>query len=197
MICHKISGTKQLSNQIKYIKKILYKAHQIHSLEINMHSEKHIEINISNQTLKLFADDRVIKQYSISTAKNGSGEQMDSECTPRGAHIIQDKIGADCTINTVFVGRKPTGELYHPELRKQFPDRDWILTRIMWLGGCEAGSNQGGQVDSYNRYIYIHGSPDDVQMGALGSRGCVRMQNHNIIELFDLVETETAVTIQE
>ena len=162
-----------------------------------MNQDKHIEVNISRQTLTLFAGNDVIKQYTISTAKNGPGEQMDSECTPRGKHFIHEKIGAGCEANTVFVGREPTGELYHPELREQFPDRDWILTRILWLSGCEEGRNKGGNVDSYDRYIYIHGGPDDVAMGVPGSRGCVRMQNDDMIELFDLVETETAVNIVE
>ncbi len=162
-----------------------------------MNQDKHIEVNISKQTLSLFEGDDVIKQYTISTAKNGPGEQMDSECTPRGKHFIREKIGAGCEANTIFVGREPTGELYHPELRKQFPDRDWILTRILWLCGCESGRNKGGNIDSYDRYIYIHGGPDDVAMGVPGSRGCVRMRNADMIELFDLVETETGVNIIE
>ncbi len=162
-----------------------------------MNQDKHIEINISKQTLRLFEGNDLIKQYTISTAKNGPGEQMDSECTPRGKHLIREKIGAGCEANTVFVGREPTGEMYHPELREQFPDRDWILTRILWLSGCEAGKNKGGNVDSYDRYIYIHGGPDDLAMGVPGSRGCVRMRNTDVIELFDLVETETGVNIVE
>ena len=162
-----------------------------------MNQDKHIEINISKQTLRLFEGNDLIKQYTISTAKKGPGEQMDSECTPRGKHLIREKIGAGCEANTVFVGREPTGELYHPELREQFPDRDWILTRILWLSGCEAGKNKGGNVDSYDRYIYIHGGPDDLAMGVPGSRGCVRMRNEDMIELFDLIETETGVNIIE
>ena len=164
---------------------------------MSMNQDKHIQVNISKQTLSLFEGDDVIKQYTISTAKNGPGEQMDSECTPRGKHLIREKIGAGCEANAVFVGREPTGELYHPELREQFPDRDWILTRILWLSGCEAGKNKGGNVDSYDRYIYIHGGPDDLAMGVPGSRGCVRMRNADMIELFDLVDTETGVNIVE
>ncbi len=160
-----------------------------------MNQDKRIEIDISKQSLSLFEGDDVIREYSISTAKNGPGELMDSECTPRGKHIISQKIGAACDVNTVFVSREPTGELYHPELREQFPDRDWILTRILWLSGCEAGKNKGGNVDSYNRCIYIHGGPDDVAMGVPGSRGCVRMRNDDIIELFELVGPETDVNI--
>ena len=160
-----------------------------------MNQDKHIEINISEQTLKLFESNKVIREYSVSTARNGPGELMDSECTPRGKHIISQKIGAGCEANTVFHSREPTGELYHPELRERFPDRDWILTRILWLSGCEVGRNKGGNVDSYDRYIYIHGGPDDVAMGVPSSRGCVRMRNDDIVELFNLVEPETGVNI--
>jgi hypothetical protein len=160
-----------------------------------MSQNKHIEVNISKQTLFLFEGDEVIREYSISTARNGPGELMDSECTPRGKHTISQKIGAGCEVNTVFVSREPTGELYHPELRQQFPEKDWILTRILWLSGCEAGRNKGGNVDSYDRYIYIHGGPDDIAMGVPGSRGCVRMRNDDIVELFELVEPETGVNI--
>ena len=157
----------------------------------------HIEINIEKQILKLFSDDELIKTYPVSTAKNGPGEKLDSECTPRGEHVIADKIGADAEKNTVFVSRQATGELYTPELRKSFPDRDWILTRIMWLSGKEPGCNQGGDIDSHDRYIYIHGSPDDVEMGKPGSRGCVRMRNEDVIDLFDKVEEGTQVLILE
>ncbi len=160
-----------------------------------MQNTLRIEININEQRLRLLNGDKVIKEYSVSTAKNGPGERMDSECTPRGEHIIADKIGEDCAQNTVFVARESTGELYHPDLREQFPDRDWILTRILWLSGAERGYNQGGNVDSHDRYIYIHGAPDDVEMGKPGSRGCVRMRNSNVIELFEQVEVGIPVII--
>ncbi len=122
---------------------------------------------------------------------------MDSECTPRGQHVIAEKIGAGCEVNAVFVGRQATEELYTPELRRNNPGRDWILTRILWLRGCEPGRNQGGMVDSYNRYIYIHGTPDDVDMNKPGSRGCIRLRNRDIIDLFDRVDEGTAVNILE
>ena len=121
---------------------------------------------------------------------------MGSECTPRGEHIIAEKIGAGAAVNTVFVGRRPTGEFYRPALRQAQPERDWILTRILWLSGLEAGKNKGADRDSHARYIYIHGAPDDVTMGRPGSRGCVRMRNADIIELFDRIETGTRVSIQ-
>jgi len=162
-----------------------------------MQKDCHIEINIAEQRLRLFNGNDLVKEYSISTAKNGPGEQMDSECTPRGEHIITEKIGDGCEVNTEFVSRESTGELYHPELRQQFPDRDWILTRILGLSGMESGRNQGGDVDSHDRYIYIHGAPDDVKMGEPGSRGCIRMCNEDVIELFNQVEVDTKVLISE
>ena len=157
----------------------------------------HIQISISEQKLTLNDGGKIIKQYSVSTAKNGPGEEINSECTPCGDHVIAEKIGADCDSGTVFVGRMPTGEIYEPALRELHPERDWILTRILWLSGCEAGKNKGGNVDSHDRHIYIHGSPDDVSMGQPGSRGCVRMRNPDVIELFDLIDVGTRVTIND
>jgi hypothetical protein len=161
----------------------------------------HIEVSIKEQTLTLFNAGKQLKHYSISTAKNGPGELIDSECTPRGAHIISEKIGDGAEINSVFIGRIATGEIYEPALRELHPERDWILTRILWLSGAEEGKNKGQKdsvcVDSHDRYIYIHGSPDDVDMGTPGSRGCVRMRNSEIIELFDLIEEGIEVTIKE
>lgn len=157
----------------------------------------HIKISIKQQTLTLFDEDKQLKRYSISTAKNGPGELMDSECTPCGAHIISEKIGDGAEVNSVFVGRIATGEIYEPALRELHPERDWILTRILWLSGTEEGKNKGGKVDSHDRYIYIHGSPDDVDMGQAGSRGCVRMRNDEIIELFEMVEVGTEVVIND
>lgn len=135
------------------------------------------------------------RSYSISSARNGTGQATGSYCTPLGAHIVRAKIGGGLPENTVFVGRRPTGEIYTPELSAQFPNRDWILTRILWLSGCEVGFNRLGDVDTMRRYIYIHGSPDSVHMGRPGSIGCIRMRNADIVELFDLVPPGTPVNI--
>ncbi len=159
--------------------------------------EKIIHISIEKQRLQLLQDDMALLEYPISTAANGPGEQRGSNCTPRGWHIIRVKVGAGYISNTVFVKRRPTGEIYSPELRAQFPDRDWILTRILWLSGLEPGKNRLGNVDTMRRYIYLHGTPDDVPMGVPGSHGCVRMRNENIIELFDHVEAGAKVLIEE
>jgi lipoprotein-anchoring transpeptidase ErfK/SrfK len=156
----------------------------------------HIEISILDQTLKLFdVQENLLAQYSVSTAKNGAGCIKNSGCTPLGAHIIRAKIGAGAPENAVFVGRRPTGEICTPELMAQFPNRDWILTRILWLSGTEVGINRLGNVDTMQRYIYIHGSPDSAEMGKIGSHGCVRMRNADIVQLFELVTAGTRVII--
>lgn len=158
----------------------------------------HIRISLPRQTLELH-DERgtLLCRYSVSTARNGAGEQNGSFCTPRGRHVVRAKVGAGATANTVFVRRRPTGEVWTPQLAEQFPGRDWILTRILWLSGREPGRNRLGDVDTMRRYIYLHGSPDTVTMGAPGSIGCVRMKNSDIVELFDLVPPRTPVDIVE
>jgi L,D-transpeptidase YbiS len=156
----------------------------------------HIEISLQHQTLTLFDNVGGVKaKYSISTAANGVGCEKDSGCTPLGRHIIRAKIGAGAKPNSVFVGRRATGEICTPELMMQFQNRDWILTRILWLSGTELGLNRLGNVDTMQRYIYIHGSPDGTEMGKIGSHGCIRMRNADVIALFDLVETGTPVLI--
>ena len=157
-----------------------------------------IRIDIGSQQLDLLDDQgNRIRRYLISSAKNGVGEQNGSYCTPRGKHIVRAKIGANQPPNTVFVERRPTGETYDAELARRFPKRDWILTRILWLSGCERGRNRLGSVDTMRRYIYIHGSPDSAEMGKPGSHGCIRMRNPDIIELFELVPPGTPVVIDE
>jgi len=154
-----------------------------------------IEISIPRQTLVLRDKRKVVKTYAVSTAKRGPGEENGSLQTPRGRHIVRAKIGAGQPLNAVFVRRRPTGEVWSPELHGQYPGRDWILTRILWLSGCEPGRNRLGDVDTMRRYIYIHGSPDSAEMGKPGSIGCIRMRNADIVELFDLVVPYTPVQI--
>lgn len=157
-----------------------------------------ISINIKKQELDLMGDNgSPIKRYPISSAKNGVGERDGSFCTPRGRHIVRAKIGANQEVNTVFVNRRPTGEIYSQDLAGRFPGRDWILTRILWLSGCEPGYNRMGDVDTMRRAIYIHGSPDNAQMGKPASHGCIRMRNEDIVELFNLVPIRTLVEIHE
>jgi lipoprotein-anchoring transpeptidase ErfK/SrfK len=156
-----------------------------------------IEIDVPAQTLILKdAQGRILMQTRISTARNGVGEENGSERTPRGAHYIRARIGAGLPADAVLVSRRPTGEIYSPSLRTAFPNRDWILTRILWLCGLEPGKNRLGNVDTMRRYIYIHGCPDEDPMGVPGSRGCVKMRNREIIELFDRVAPGTRVHIR-
>ena len=149
-----------------------------------------IEIDIPGQKLVLGN-----RTYLVSTSKNGLGEKNGSFCTPRGRHIVRAKIGGGQPLGSVFVRRRPTGEIWTPELHASYPARDWMLTRILWLSGCEVGKNRLGDVDTMRRYIYIHGSPDSAQMGKPGSIGCVRMRNAEIAELFDLVPPYLPVEI--
>ncbi len=155
-----------------------------------------IKIYIASQHLELLHDNgKLLRRYAVSTGKQGVGERCGSYCTPRGKHIVRAKIGQGSAANTVFVARRDTGELYTPELGEQFPERDWILTRILWLSGCEVGYNRLGESDTMRRYIYIHGTPDSVRLGVPGSHGCIRMNNAQLIELFDLIPVGTAVEI--
>ena len=160
--------------------------------------KKTINISIAAQSLTLLDEaGRIEKRYAIASAAKGAGEQDGSFCTPRGQHVIRAKIGAGQPVNTVFVRRRPSGEIYTPELGAQFPERDWILTRILWLSGCERGFNRLGTVDTMRRFIYIHGTPDSVAMGVPGSHGCVRMRNSDLLDLFERVEPGTPVEIVE
>lgn len=157
-----------------------------------------IEIDLASQTLTLLDDEgRVLRRYPVSTAANGPGEQAGSLCTPRGRHIVRAKIGAGQPLGAVFRSRRPTGEVYTPELGKAEPGRDWILTRILWLSGKEPGFNRLGACDTMRRYIYIHGSPDETFEQAPRSHGCIRMRSADVAELFDLVPPYTEVEIVE
>ncbi len=156
-----------------------------------------IVVTIANQRLQLYQAEQLLMDVAVSTARNGPGETSGSECTPRGRHVVRARIGSGCAAGTVFVGRRASGEIYTPELAKRYPERDWILSRILWLSGLEVGKNRLGEVDSMRRYIYIHGCPDSEPMGVPRSKGCVRMRNADIIALFDRVPVGTRVFIAE
>jgi len=157
--------------------------------------ELSLRIDLSQQRLRMFDGEQVLREYPISSALRGPGEEKNSLKTPRGWHQIRAKIGEGQPENTVFVGRRPTGERYNAALGQQFPNRDWILTRILWLSGLEIGKNRLGSVDTQQRYIYLHGTPDTTVLGHPGSRGCIRMRNFDIMELFDRVPLGTRVFI--
>jgi len=157
----------------------------------------HIRVNISQQTLELYEGLKLLTSYRVNTAKNGVGEAFGSECTPRGQHIIRAKIGDGAAPGSVFIGRRLTGEIYHRQLAEVQPNRDWILTRILWLSGIERGYNRLGAVDTMRRYIYIHGAPDELLTPPPSSHGCIRMLNADIVELFSKVTVGTSVLISE
>jgi lipoprotein-anchoring transpeptidase ErfK/SrfK len=155
-----------------------------------------VRIDIAEQCLDLLdTAGRVVASWPVSTAANGVGEQSGSFCTPRGKHVVRAKIGAGMPLNTVFRARRPTGEIYTATMGEAEPERDWILTRILWLSGCEPGFNRLGKCDSMRRYIYIHGTPDERFEQAPRSHGCIRMRNADIAELFDRVPPYTLVEI--
>jgi lipoprotein-anchoring transpeptidase ErfK/SrfK len=158
----------------------------------------YIEVDVGRQQLILFAEAGAEKRWEvkIATAKNGVGEQRGSYKTPRGLHVIRAKIGAGAPTRAVFVGRRPNGEIYSPALRQVYPQRDWILTRILWLSGLEVGKNRLGDVDTMRRYIYIHGAPDEDVMGVPSSHGCIKMHNDDLLYLFDQVTTGTRVHVR-
>lgn len=159
---------------------------------------KQIHISLTRQKLTVYdTDTGYLCTYPISTAAAGNGECMGSYQTPRGRHKIRAKIGTGMPKNTIFVARRPTGESYTSELKAQYPDRDWILTRILWLCGCEPGKNRFGQVDTMRRYIYIHGVPDEADFSYRRSKGCINMRNDDIVELFDMIPIGTPVNIEE
>lgn len=159
--------------------------------------ESYLHISIAKQQMYLISARECVAKFSVSTAKNGAGQAMGSECTPIGWHKIRAKIGAGQPLNSVFIGRRPTGETYHQELAKKQPERDWILSRILWLAGEEPYKNRYGKVDSTWRYIYIHGCPDELMLGKPESHGCIRMKNTDVVELFNQVDIGLKVLIED
>jgi lipoprotein-anchoring transpeptidase ErfK/SrfK len=167
-----------------------------HSYDGRVQHDTRIIVSIADQTLRWREGgaDRLV--FGVSTASRGTGCRSGSHCTPTGLHRIRLKIGAGCVPGTVFVRRRPTGELLTPDLRAQFPDRDWMLTRILWLQGLEPGVNRGGDVDTLRRFVYIHGTADEERIGEPASHGCVRMRSDDIVRLFDAVANGTLVDLQ-
>lgn len=156
-----------------------------------------LEISLADQRVRLHEGSKILLEFPVSSASRGAGERHGSLCTPRGWHVIRARIGSGCPANTVFVGRRPTGEILTPELYRAAPGRDWILTRILWLSGLEPGRNRLGEVDTMRRYIYMHGMPDEEDISEPGSHGCIRMRNTDIMHLYDEVAAGTPVLITE
>jgi L,D-transpeptidase YbiS len=154
-----------------------------------------IFVDVARQRLSVVRARNELWAYPASTSKFGTGQTIGSHKTPLGLHVIRAKIGHGAPLGAVFVGRRPTGEVYSAELAAAMPNRDWILTRILWLSGLEVGFNRLGVVDTMRRYIYIHGTPAPEMAAGIGSIGCVRMSNEHVAELFDRVPVGTVVEI--
>lgn len=157
----------------------------------------HIEVDLGRQRLLLWNEGRVLRECLVSTGGNGIGEINGSGCTPRGRHVVRAKIGAGAPEGTLFVARRPTGDVWTPELHARFPGRDWILTRILWLSGVERGRNRLGCVDTFRRYIYLHGTPPTTRLGIPGSKGCIRMANGDVTALFEQLPIGAEVELHE
>mgnify|MGYP003435823830 FL=1 len=162
-----------------------------------MHELDLLHISLADQCLYGFSAGQLKVRLAVSTARNGPGELTGSFCTPRGLHRVEQRIGDDMPLAAVFKGRQWTGEIWSQKLHEQYPQRDWVLTRILWLSGCEPGVNQGGAVDSFQRYIYLHGTPDCEPLGIALSHGCVRLRNTDILQLYPRVPVHCAVRIAE
>ena len=155
-----------------------------------------ILVDISQQRLFLL-DNRgdLVISYPISSSSYGEGQIENSYKTPLGNHIIKEKIGADAPKNTIFKERINTNKFAEISHDHFDSEEDHVTSRILWLEGTEEGFNKGGNVDSFHRYIYIHGTPEEGLIGEKASHGCIRMFNQDVIELFNLVEKGTKVNI--
>lgn len=169
---------------------------QLEDFRTETSSPRVLLIKISEQTLYLLNDGHIEKSWPVSTSKFGIGNQSGSYKTPAGVHRVAEKIGADCKLREIIRTRVPTGEIAPlPDAVSVPATRDMITTRILWLQGLQPGINSGGNVDSYLRYIYIHGTPEERLLGSPSSIGCVRMGNEDVVEVFDSVEVGTLVNI--
>jgi len=156
-----------------------------------------IEVDISEQKLYLFCryenGNEEVKIYPVSTSKYGIGNQAGSNKTPLGLHQIKKKIGDGAPQGMIFKARQQTGRIANINAEIG----DFVTTRIMWLSGLEPGKNSGRRIDSYKRYIYIHGTAEENKIGQTASHGCVRMYNSDVIDLFDRVTEGTEVYIKK
>ncbi len=160
-------------------------------------SDAIVIVDVSRQQLDYYRHGKWVQRYAVSTAEKGVGNAVDSFQTPLGLHYVARKIGAGEPINAIFRARQPTGERATVELAPRHLDEDLVTSRIIWLAGLEEGVNRGPGVDSFERYIYIHGTPEEGLIGQPASHGCIRMKNADIIELFDQLPERALVWIIE
>jgi len=150
-----------------------------------------IYVSIKDQELVLFGNGKIVRRYPISTAQKGVGNQKGSHKTPTGAHYISEKIGKGAKLGTIFEHRKNTARVATDD------SSDAITTRILRLKGLEPGINKGKGIDTFERCVYIHGTPREKLIGKPASKGCIRVKNIDIVELFNLVNDFTLVEINE
>lgn len=154
-----------------------------------------LEIDTTCQRLSIWKGGELAAVYPVSTGLAGTGQYEGSGQTPLGWHYVRAAIGDGEPVGSVFRGRRPTGECFSAELAAAYPQRDWILTRILWLCGLEPGHNRGGDVDSQRRYIYLHGTPPDQPIGEPASHGCIRLRDEDLLAVFAVARPGTPVWI--
>ena len=154
-------------------------------------------VEVTQQKLYVVKEEKVIRTYPISTSKYGIGNEDGSNKTPVGTHRIYEKVGEGVKIGTIFKARISTGRIANISHDSTDVEQDFIITRIMCLEGLEPGVNKGKGIDSCDRRIYIHGTPEEGLIGTPASHGCIRMKNDDVVELFDLVKIGTLVEIKE
>jgi len=190
-----ISCASLLSDaQIPFIiRKVTEKLKRKYGIE----NEIFVIVSIARQKLYLLKGKKIIEIYDVSTSKYGIGNKKGSFKTPTGTHRVYKKIGENAKIGTIFRFRRPTNEIAEICTLKRCSEEDIITTRIIWLEGLEEGINKGGDVDTKERCIYIHGTPEEGLIGIPSSHGCIRMRNKDIIKLFNLIKEGTIVEISK
>lgn len=153
-------------------------------------------VDVSEQQLSLYREGRRVGDWPVSTSQYGVGNQQNSLRTPLGVHRVARMIGADAPVGTLFEARRNTGRTVTILKDDRPADGDYVTTRILWLEGLEPGVNKGAGIDSFQRYIYIHGTAEEGRIGRPASHGCVRMGNQAVIELFDRIQEGTLVEIR-
>ena len=154
-----------------------------------------INIFIQNQTLEHIGKNGLSTIFSISSSGRGLGQIKGSYCTPLGEHIVRAKIGTGVPKYGIFKARRWTGDVWNKD--KHYDSNDLILSRILWLSGTQLGFNRLGNVDTMQRFIYIHGTHEEEKIGQPASHGCIRMLNDDVISLFQLVSIGERVLINE
>lgn len=155
-----------------------------------------LQVSVAKQQMTLYELGRPVQTFRISTSMVGTGSRMGSIRTPLGRHRICRMVGDGLVAGAVLRGAKPTGEVAQIFIDTTNVEDDLVTTRILWLEGLEPGRNRGGLVDSYHRYIYIHGTPEEGLIGQPASHGCLRMYNRDVIALYNRIRLGSLVIIE-